>query len=85
MPDTEWPKFEFTRFNPIRARRSVGAAECLVTNSDGTSFLLWMTEKDIRNNIVEFGRHPALVQAMEAYQRGEPYPAAPASGHHPAA
>lgn len=63
------PSFRLVRFNPRRKIRKVGAAEVEITEA-GQMFRLWMTEQDIKDNIVMFGRHPGLVAALEAYRSG---------------
>lgn len=61
--------FELVRFNPRRNARNAPAAEVRV---DGE--LLWMTIKDIKNNIRDFGDHPELQKALQAYKANVEYP-----------
>jgi len=62
--DDDLPDFRFIEFNPRRKARGVEAARVAVSN-DGE--WLWMSVKDIRNNIREFGDHPELQKALAAY------------------
>ncbi len=62
------PVFRLVRFNPRRMRPGCsGAAEVEITD-ESNSVRLWMTLKDVERNIIEFGRHPGLVAALEAYR-----------------
>jgi hypothetical protein len=63
----EW---QLVRFNPRRNARKAPAAEVRV---DGE--LLWMTVRDIKNNIRDFGDHPELQKALQAYRANVEYPA----------
>lgn len=56
--------FRFIEFNPRRAMRSVEAARVEV---DPGGHELWMSRKDIKANIKEFGDHPELQKALAAY------------------
>lgn len=58
------PPFRFIEFNPRRAGRGVEAARVQV-DDDGE--WLWMSKKDIRNNMRDFGQHPELQKALDAY------------------
>ncbi len=58
----EW---KFLEFNHVRAARGARAARVAV---DGT--WLWMNPADIRNNIRDFGDHPELQKALQAYRGG---------------
>lgn len=61
--------FRLVRFNPRRMRKGCsGAAEVEVADADN-SVRLWMTLRDVERNIIEYGRHPGLVAALEAYRR----------------
>ena len=62
----EW---QLVRFNPRRNARKAPAAELRV---DGEC--LWMTVKDIKNNIRDFGDHPELQKALQAYKANVEYP-----------
>lgn len=57
--------WRFIEFNPRRNLRGAPAAR---VEADGE--WLWMTLKDIRNNIKEFGDHPELQKALNAYKTG---------------
>ena len=61
-------EFILERFNPVRAMRGVGAAEVTIRSED-LETTLWMTRHDIENNIRQFGPHPGLIEAREAYIR----------------
>lgn len=59
--------FTLRRFNPRRAMRGVPAAE--FECSDGEEMgLLWMDEKDIRQNLKEFGESEELLKGLEHYR-----------------
>jgi len=59
--------FRLIRFNPRRTAR--GCAE--VEIDDGANVLrLWMTAEDVDHNIDEFGPHPGLMAAKQAYRDG---------------
>jgi hypothetical protein len=64
---TETPKFELYEYNPRRRQRGAEAARVKVT-ADGEEHLLWMTPKDIRDNLKEFGESKGLRDALEAYR-----------------
>lgn len=61
-------KTEFTllRFNPRRYQRGVEAAyvRCVAEDIDAD---LWMSKKDIENNIKDHGPHPELERALRCY------------------
>lgn len=70
--------FRLVRFNPRRMRKGCsGAAEVEVSDA-GNSVCLWMTLDDVKANIIEHGRHPGLVAALEAYRVGVEIPWSPA-------
>jgi hypothetical protein len=56
--------WRFIEFNDRRAMRSKEAARVEV-DPDGD--WLWMSRKDIKNNIKDFGDHPELKKALVAY------------------
>lgn len=56
--------FRFIEFNPRRALRGADAA-LVEVSSDGE--WLWMSPKDIRANIKEFGDNQELQKALAAY------------------
>jgi hypothetical protein len=56
--------WRFIEFNERRAMRSVEAARVEI-DPDGA--WLWMSRKDIKNNIKDFGEHPELSKALAAY------------------
>lgn len=59
-------KFEFIEFNSRRDMRGAPAARVDVSGAGW----LWMTRKDIANNIQKFGSCEALLQAKLAYKNG---------------
>jgi hypothetical protein len=61
-------EFLLLRFNPRRHMRSAPAAEVAVNGEP-----LWMTRKDIRENIKLFGDHKELIKALDAYDECQPY------------
>jgi hypothetical protein len=63
VPLIDW---KLVRFNPRRALRT-GAAEVEYFENGALTARLWMTKKDIQNNILEFGDHPELRKALQAY------------------
>jgi hypothetical protein len=67
MNDTSRLSFKLIRFNPRRAIRT-GAAEVELDDGDNV-FRLWMTLKEIERNIAEYGPHPGLLAAKEAYRK----------------
>ena len=67
------PGFKLIRFNPRRAQRNVGAAEVEIDDGDNVC-CLWMTEKDVKENIVIYSdmlpdETKGLRDALAAYQR----------------
>ena len=56
--------FRFIEFNDRRALRGADAARVEV-DTDGD--WLWMNKRDIRANMKEFGDHPELQKALDAY------------------
>lgn len=67
-------QFKLERFNPRRAARGVGAAEVKVQEDGHDPIYLWMSKVDIRNNEKEFGPHPELTKALEAYRSNVDFP-----------
>lgn len=64
------PAFSFYEYNPRRASRGAEAVRMRVTDEDGFVGLLWMSERDIRRNMMAFGPCAELDKALAAY-RGE--------------
>lgn len=56
--------FRLIEFNPRRAMRGAEAARVEVA-PDGE--WLWMSKRDIKENIRHFGSHPELQKALLAY------------------
>jgi hypothetical protein len=69
MTDIDPVTFRLVRFNPRRASRNAPAAEVEFADSEHT-YRLWMTEKEIRENLVLFDRPHGLLVALEAYRLG---------------
>ena len=69
QPATDCPEFtfRFVDFNPIRHRRGEHAARVAVIVDDVEDDILWMSEKDIRNNLEIFGESAALRTALAHY------------------
>lgn len=60
--------FRLVRFNPRRALRKAPAAEVEIADADN-SVRLWMSVADIEANVRDYGPHPGLLAAREAYRR----------------
>ena len=60
---SDCPEFEFIEFN---ARRKSRGAEAARVAAGGE--WLWMSKRDIQNNIRDFGPHPELLKALESYK-----------------
>ena len=58
--------FQLIEFNHRRWQRGAEAARVEI-REDGESAWLWMSERDVRANIREFGPHPELQRALDAY------------------
>lgn len=69
-PGPIFPLFRLIEFNPRRASRGAEAARVEVTYSEGDMDELWMSPRDIRNNMREFGKQEGLQKALEAYGQG---------------
>lgn len=57
-------RFKFVQFNPRRCLRGKEAARV-----EANGQWLWMSRNDIELNIWDFGPHPELLKAREAYER----------------
>jgi hypothetical protein len=62
--------FRFVEFNPRRVSRGVEGARVEVLEDGVECAWLWMSAKDIRNNLAEFGESEELRKALAAYRRG---------------
>jgi hypothetical protein len=62
------PTFSFYDYNPRRRARGAEAVRMEVFNPDGSSELLWMSEADVRRNIMAFGPDIELDKALAAYR-----------------
>lgn len=60
-------EFKFIEFNQRRAVRGADAARVEVIE-DGETGWLWMNKRDLAKNIAQFGMHPELVKARDAYK-----------------
>lgn len=60
------PRFTFIEFNERRRARGAEAARVEVDYGTGSG-LLWMSERDIRRNIMTFGPCAELDKALAAY------------------
>lgn len=67
------PKFELHRYNPRRAARGAEAVEVKVTWPEGDEEYLWMSKRDIRENIVTWGVCAGLDAALKAYSQNNIY------------
>ena len=59
--------FRFMDFNPIRHRRGLPASRVVVIVDGVEDDVVWMGEKDLRNNLEIFGEHAALRHALAHY------------------
>lgn len=59
--------FELIEFNHVRYSRGKEAAKIRVITDGEAQGFLWMSVKDLRANIREFGSSPALEEALRAY------------------
>lgn len=65
-------RFIFDEYNPRRDFRGVEAARVYVSYDNEQYWeWLWMSEKDIRKNIMTYGRHQELIKALDAYKKGD--------------
>lgn len=64
-----FPRFRFIEFNPRRKSRRIEAArvEVAYSSEEGDSEYLWMSARDIRNNLKSFGENAELRKALAAY------------------
>jgi hypothetical protein len=61
--------FELIDFNPRRHARGVEAARVeVIVNGDSREWL-WMSERDIKANIAEFGDSEELQKALAEYRK----------------
>jgi hypothetical protein len=68
--ETETPaaiRFELYSYNPRRRQRGVEAAQVKVVEGFD-EYLLWMSPKDIQDNLKEHGESKGLRAALEAYR-----------------
>lgn len=61
--------FKFVEFNPRRHDRGVEAARVRVLEDGEPCGLLWMSERDLKANIAEFGDSEDLQQALAEYAK----------------
>jgi hypothetical protein len=62
------------RYNPRRHARRAEAAKVRIEFSDGSSDVLWMSERDIKANIKEYGSSQGFTDALEAYKANQKFP-----------
>jgi hypothetical protein len=60
--------FLFVEFNPRRKSRGAEAARVEVFEDGESCGWLWMSERDIRNNLRDFGDSAELRKALSAYR-----------------
>lgn len=63
-------EFRFVEYNPRRELRGKEAVRVAVIDENGEEEWLWMSKRDITNNIKLFGEHPELLKAKDAYKAG---------------
>jgi len=73
--DPDPPVFKLARFNPRRVARGKEGAHVLVTWDDGTRELLWMSLKNLKDNMKSYGSSAGLDEAIAAYAANTRYPA----------
>jgi len=61
--------FRFIEFNPRRKMRGAEAVRMEVIEDGEDCGCLWMSEKDIRNNIKDFGDSEELQKGLAAYKQ----------------
>ena len=64
------PTFSFYRFNRRRMMRGAEAVQVEVCD-DETSYILWMSKKDLKNNIKLYGEREAFTRGLECYRTGK--------------
>jgi len=67
MNETVTVTFRFVELNPRRKFRGVEAARVDIFEDGEPAGWLWMSKKDIRNNLKEFGECSELHKALAAY------------------
>lgn len=63
-----------TRYNPRRKARGAEAAEVSVVWDDGEQDTLWMSERNLKENIKLYGKLQGFVDALEAYKANQTFP-----------
>jgi len=66
----QYPQFSFIEFNKRRQMRGAECARIEITYAEGDEDCIWMSAGDLHANIRQFGKHEALVKALEAYGQG---------------
>ena len=66
----QYPQFRFIEFNKRRQMRGAECARIEITYAEGDEDCIWMSAGDLHANIRQFGKHEALVKALEAYGQG---------------
>lgn len=62
--------FKLIEFNTRRKSRGVEAARVEVLEDGVSAGWLWMSAKDLRANLLEFGESDELRKALECYRKG---------------
>lgn len=70
QPGPQYPQYRFVEFSKVRQLRGAEAARIEIIHSHGDHDELWMSAGDLHANIRQFGKHEALVKALEAYGQG---------------
>lgn len=66
--EVEEPFFSLLEFNTRRLQRGATAAKVQI---DAEGDWLWMSKRDLKLNIKEFGDHPVLARAIRCYDAGK--------------
>jgi hypothetical protein len=61
-------QFKLLEFNTRRKLRGGEALRVEVTDEEG-SYWLWMSKKDLRQNIKNLGAYPELLRGLECYRQ----------------
>jgi len=72
--------WRFIEFNPRRKSRGAEAARVEVFEDGESCGWLWMSERDILNNIRDFGESEELRKALVAYRCPVPSPVSVSAG-----
>lgn len=64
------PQFRFIEFNKRRQMRGAECARIEIIYAEGDHDWLWMSAGDLHGNILQWGPHEALTEALKAYGQG---------------